>query len=223
MVRIRHVETIAVPKCRAVEHRMKRGAAVRQAGCARTYRLYQFGPGFEALSERAGGVGISDVAGAGELEYAARSVLHESRDDARHEIDRYGRERHVIEGLDWSAASEVPHPVSNQRHGRRHHFAQSQDGDRGAFSHLGTQRRLDPRFLAAIFADGREKSPNPPDVIGKCDPKSCPEEINRDRRDVLALTLWRRLRENARQFVAQFRAFRGSICESRERAEKTRD
>ena len=44
--------------------------------------------------------------------------------------------------------------------------------------------------------------------FGKCDPRKCPEEINRQRRGVLPLrrALWRQVREKDCQLMAQFRA-----------------
>jgi hypothetical protein len=50
-------------------------------------------------------------------------------------------------------------------------------------------------------------------MIGECDPQNCPEEINRDKRGILALrrALWRQVRENDRQLVAQFRGFFGLL------------
>ena len=59
-------------------------------------------------------------------------------------------------------------------------------------------------------------------LIGKCDPRKCPEEINRDRRGVLPprRALCHQVRGKDRQLVAHFRASSARSGEGRERRGK---
>ena len=59
-------------------------------------------------------------------------------------------------------------------------------------------------------------------LIGKCDPRKWPVEINREKRDVLPLRrpLWSPLRQKNRHLVAHFLGSSGAFGEGRERARK---
>ena len=80
---------------------------------------------------------------------------------------------------------------------------------------LGFARRMD--LESACLGDGKDHL-----LPGKCDPRKCPVEINREKRGTppLKRSLCRHVGEKDRPLVAQFRASSGQFGEGRARAGK---
>jgi hypothetical protein len=100
----------------------------------------------------------------------------------------------------------------------------------GGFLHPATGEIIEPAIRTALdeggFQDleGSRCKRRDHLLICKCDPQNCPEEINHDKRGILAVrsALWPQVRENSGQLVADSGLLRDCVAKARREPENPR-